>query len=98
MRHYKSEHSSDSDTFNVHERLLKAKELCNKISNRQQFLIQGGNLKHGTTEYSDLFDEVVKAVDIMELVWYGLCSVTTDGAPSMSGVKNGMAELIGNSN
>ena len=48
-RHYQTKHFPDFDKFNGHEHLVKEKELCNKIANQQQFIIQGGNLKKEKT-------------------------------------------------
>ena len=47
---------------------------------------------HGTTKGTDLFDEVVKAVDNIELDWVKLCSITTDGEPCMLGTNAGISK------
>lgn len=48
----------------------------------------------GTTTGRDIFEAVSGAVEKMELPWDKLCGVITDGAPTMTGDRKGMASMV----
>ncbi|XP_076864060.1 general transcription factor II-I repeat domain-containing protein 2A [Brachyhypopomus gauderio] len=48
----------------------------------------------GTTTGKDIFEAVSVAIENMSLPWDKLCGVTTDGAPAMTGERNGMASMV----
>lgn len=48
----------------------------------------------GTTRGSDIFEAVSAAMNDINLPWDKLCGVTTDGAPAMTGERNGMASMV----
>lgn len=48
------------------------------------------------TRGTDLFSSVCAAVDDMELPWNKISGIITDGAPSMTGERSGLATLISN--
>jgi len=47
-----------------------------------------------TTTAKDLFNCVETALEDLDLPWEKLCSVATDGAPAMVGIKSGLIKLI----
>ncbi|KAM3870127.1 general transcription factor II-I repeat domain-containing protein 2-like [Diretmus argenteus] len=49
---------------------------------------------HGKTTGKELFEEVCKCVTEIKLPWDKLVGLTTDGAPAMSGKKNGLVGRI----
>ncbi|KAI3353881.1 hypothetical protein L3Q82_005096 [Scortum barcoo] len=49
---------------------------------------------HGTTTGHDLYEEVSKCVNEMELPWENLVGLTTEGAPAMCGHKSGLVAKI----
>ena len=49
---------------------------------------------HGTTTGKEIFEEVCKCVTEINLPWDKLVGLTTDGAPAMSGKKNGLVGRI----
>ncbi|XP_050519731.1 general transcription factor II-I repeat domain-containing protein 2-like [Daktulosphaira vitifoliae] len=46
------------------------------------------------TSADDLFEEVLQCITKLNLNWKNLCGLTTDGAPSMIGSKNGLVTKI----
>lgn len=48
----------------------------------------------GTTTGRDIFEAVSAAINGINLPWDKLCGVTTDGAPAMTGERNGMASMV----
>ncbi|XP_076132871.1 general transcription factor II-I repeat domain-containing protein 2A-like [Alosa pseudoharengus] len=48
----------------------------------------------GTTRGIDIFEAVSAAMNDINLPWDKLCGVTTDGAPAMTGERNGMASMV----
>uniref|UniRef100_A0A8K9XV45 SPIN-DOC-like zinc-finger domain-containing protein n=1 Tax=Oncorhynchus mykiss TaxID=8022 RepID=A0A8K9XV45_ONCMY len=49
---------------------------------------------HGTTTGHDLYEEVSRCVNEMELPWEKLVGLTTDGAPAMCGHRSGLVAKI----
>lgn len=49
---------------------------------------------HGTTTGHDLYEEVSRCVNEMELPWEKLVGLTTDGAPAMRGHRSGLVAKI----
>ncbi|KAK7906743.1 hypothetical protein WMY93_015355 [Mugilogobius chulae] len=49
---------------------------------------------HGTTTGHDLYEEVSRCVNEMELPWEKLVGLTTDGAPAMCGHRSGLVARI----
>lgn len=49
---------------------------------------------HGTTTGHDLYEEVSRCVNEMELPWQKLVGLTTDGAPAMCGHRSGLVAKI----
>ncbi|KAK7919095.1 hypothetical protein WMY93_010379 [Mugilogobius chulae] len=49
---------------------------------------------HGRTTAKDLFEELSGSLERAGLPWNKLTGITTDGAPSMAGKKNGLVALV----
>ncbi len=49
---------------------------------------------HGRTTAKDIFQQLCDAIEQAGLPWSRLVGITTDGAPSMTGKKNGLVALV----
>ncbi|XP_016327429.1 LOW QUALITY PROTEIN: general transcription factor II-I repeat domain-containing protein 2-like [Sinocyclocheilus anshuiensis] len=49
---------------------------------------------HGRTTAKDIFQQLCDAIERAGLPWNRLVGITTDGAPSMTGKKNGLVALV----
>ncbi|XP_026116348.1 general transcription factor II-I repeat domain-containing protein 2B-like [Carassius auratus] len=49
---------------------------------------------HGRTTAKDIFQQLCDAIERAGLLWNRLVGITTDGAPSMTGKKNGLVALV----